>query len=202
MVHTALLSALVLAAVSPLTLAHGQDAAISAASEAAEAFGPAVGEAAPGFTLVDSAGAERTLANLSGSEGVLIYFNRSLDWCPICLRQTLEANAIVDQFEAAGWNVAVLTYDSADTLATVKERRELDLILLSDPESAVIDAYGVRDPIYADPDHMAHGVPYPIAFAIASDGEIVGKYWHEAGLGERRGYATRVTAEDVLADLN
>lgn len=202
MVRTALLSALLLAAASPFTLAHGQESAISAASEAAEGFGPAVGDTAPSFTLTDSDGTERGLENLSGSEGVLIYFNRSLDWCPICLRQTLEANTVVDQFEAAGWNVAVLTYDSVETLATVKTRRELDLILLSDAESAVIDAFGVRDPIYADPEHMAHGVPYPIAFAIASDGEIVGKYWHEAGLGERRGYATRVTAEDVLADLN
>lgn len=76
------------------------------------------------------------------------------------------------------------------------------MTLLSDSDSAVIDAFDIRDPIYADPDHIAHGVPYPIAFAIGPDGRVVGKYWHEAGLGEQRGYAVRVTAQDVLADLD
>ena len=92
-----------------------------------------------------------------------------------------------------------MTYDSSQTLARVADQRELTLTLLGDEAIEVIDAFDVRDPIYADPDHMAHGVPYPIAFAIRPDGEIVGKFWHEAGLGQRRGYATRISADDVIA---
>lgn len=179
-----------------------QDGPAAQASAAAETFGPAVGQAAPSFSLPDSAGEARTLADLAGPRGLVLYFNRSLDWCPICLRQTIELNEAVEAFRAAGWGVAVLTYDPVDTLARVKDQRALEVTLLSDADSAVIDAFDVRDPIYADPEHIAHGVPYPIAFAIRPDGTIAGKYWHEAGLGQQRGYAVRVSAEDVLADLD
>lgn len=186
--------------------AHAQDLtrddAARQATTAAQDFGPAVGAMAPPITARDSTGAMRELADLAGPNGLVLYFNRSLDWCPICLRQTLELNEAADRFAQAGWGIAVLTYDPAAVLARVKDQRALTVTLLSDPDSAVIDAFDVRDPIYADPGHMAHGVPYPIAFAVRPDGEIVGKYWHEAGLGQQRGYATRVTADDVLAALN
>jgi len=180
--------------------AHAQSAPEQAA-EAARDFGPAVGEQAPAFTVMDAVGQSRSLADLSGEEGVVIYFNRSLDWCPICLRQTLELQEANEQFEATGWSVAVLTYDAVDTLAQVADRRGLTLDLLADQGSSVIDAFGVRDPIYADAEHLAHGVPYPIAFAIRPDGVVAAKFWHEAGLGEQRGYATRVSADDVIAAL-
>lgn len=172
------------------------------AAEAAAAFGPALDEAAPAFTALNGAGVEQSLSQLTAEQGLVLYFNRSLDWCPICVRQTLELDAAADAFAQAGWAVAVLTYDTVDTLAEVKDRRGLGVTVLSDPDSVIIDAFGVRDPIYADPDHLAYGVPYPIAFAIRSDGTIAGKYWHEAGLGQERGYAVRVSAEDVLADLD
>ena len=61
--------------------------------------------------------------DLSGENGVVIYFNRSLDWCPICLRQALEVDAAQEAFEAAGWGVALLTYDSSQTLARVADQR-------------------------------------------------------------------------------
>lgn len=183
----------------PCTFAQSDPAA--AAADAAATFGPAVGGAAPAFSVEDADGVERTLANLSGPRGVVIYFNRSLDWCPICLRQTLEVDAAREAFEEAGWGVAVLTYDSQVTLARVADQRQLSVTLLADEGSAVIDAFDVRDPIYADPDHMAHGVPYPIAFAIRTDGTVAGKYWHEAGLGGQNGYSTRISTDHVIADL-
>lgn len=177
-----------------------QDAA-RAAAEAAEGLGPAVGSRAP-VTRFETLDGAASLAELSGPNGVVIYFNRSLDWCPICLRQALEVDQARDRFEAAGWRAAVLTYDDADTLALAARRRGIETTLIPDPEIAVIDAFGLRDPIYTDPDHMAHGVPYPIAFAIHPDGLIVGKFWHEAGLGADGGYAARVTVDDVLAALD
>ncbi len=193
-------AALALAAFT-LAPAIAQESAADAAMEAAAEFGPEVGTMAPAFTVLDATGTSRTLADLSGPEGAVIYFNRSLDWCPICLRQTLEIEAALEGFEAAGWGVAVLTYDSSDTLARVADQRQLTVTLLGDNSLEAIDAFDVRDPIYADPDHMAHGVPYPIAFAIRSDGTIAAKFWHEAGLGEQRGYATRISTADVIATL-
>jgi peroxiredoxin len=199
MIRTLLGAAAFALSVMPSALAQSDPATVAA--EAAAEFGPAIGHAAPAFAVTDATGVERTLANLSGPQGVVIYFNRSLDWCPICLRQTLEVEAAREAFEDAGWSVAVLTYDTQETLARVADQRQLSLTLLADEGSAVIDAFDVRDPIYADPDHMAHGVPYPIAFAIRPDGTVAGKYWHEAGLGGQRGYATRVSTDDVIAAL-
>lgn len=191
---------LTLCAAAPGLAQPGGEPARAAAAAAAD-LGPAVGARAP-VTRFETVGGMADLSDLAGRNGVVIYFNRSLDWCPICLRQALEVDAALEQFEAAGWGAAVLTYDDAETLARVADRRGLSLALIPDPEIAVIDAFAVRDPIYADPDHMAHGVPYPIAFAIRPDGTIAGKFWHEAGLGEDRGYATRVSVADVLGALD
>lgn len=180
---------------------HDPDA-VALSREAAEGFGPAIGARAPDFALPDADGATRTLASIAGPRGVVIYFNRSLDWCPICIAQTLDLQNATEAFEVAGWGLAVLTYDNVETLARAAERRELTMPLLSDAGSAVIDAFGVRDPIYAEPRHRAHGVPYPVAIAIRRDGRFAGKFWHEGGLGSDRGYAVRVSAQEVLAALD
>lgn len=185
---------------APAALA--QTPALEAAQTAADPFGPAVGSAAPAFEVVDASGAPRRVADLSGENGVVVYFNRSLDWCPICLRQTLEVDAARDAFAERGYGLAVLTHDSAETLARAAERREIALTLLSDEGSQTIDAFDIRDPVYADPSHRAHGVPYPITFVLSPEGEVKAKFWHEAGLGDQRGYAVRVSVEDVLAGLD
>ena len=200
MIRSALLAACLALGAAP---AFAQDAARASRSLRRGGLRSGLGRGfAPAFALSDSTGTRRTLSDLAGPSGLVIYFNRSLDWCPICLRQTIELNEAVDAFNAAGWGVAVLTYDPVDTLARVKDQRGLEMSLLSDPESQVIDAFDVRDPIYADPEHIAHGVPYPITFALTPDARVVGKYWHEAGLGDEGGYAVRISAEDVLADLD
>ena len=189
----------VLAVFSFAPLSSQAQGALETAADAARSFGPEIGGTAPALQVTDAGGAPRTLDSLMGDEGVVIYFNRSLDWCPICLRQTLELETHAAAFAEAGWPVAVLTYDDAETLAQVADRRGLSMTLLSDPDSRTIDAFGVRDPIYDDPDHLAYGVPYPITFVIDREGVVIAKFWHEAGLGDQRGYATRISAEDVLA---
>ncbi|MGJ3232000.1 MAG: peroxiredoxin family protein, partial [Oceanicaulis sp.] len=100
--------ALTLGAAAP-GLAQSSSDTASAAARAAADLGPAVGTRAPVTTFTNASGAPVSLADLSGPNGVVIYFNRSLDWCPICLRQAMEVNAAAEQFEAAGWGAAVLT---------------------------------------------------------------------------------------------
>ncbi|MEO1038956.1 MAG: redoxin domain-containing protein [Pseudomonadota bacterium] len=201
MLYRSIIAGLLVASSLAAGQALAQDAA-SIASDAAEGFGPEVGATAPALSVFDSEGQARTLGSLYGENGVIIYFNRSLDWCPICQRQTLEIDAEVERFNTRGYEVAVLTYDSVETLARFDLRRKVDIVLLSDEGSVTIDAFDVRDPVYAEPDSFAHGVPYPVAFVIGADGVVQAKFWHEAGLGDARGYAARVTVEDVLAELD
>lgn len=202
MLTASLTGALALAAALPVLAEPAHAQASEAAAEAAAPFGPQVGETAPGFSLIDSQGETRTLADLTGENGLVVYFNRSLDWCPICQAQTLEIDAVASGFAERGYAVAVITYDAPEVLARFDARREVSLTLLSDEGSAVIDAFDIRDPVYADPDSRAHGVPYPIAFVLGPDGAVKAKLWHEAGLGEARGYATRITPEDMLDTLD
>ncbi len=187
---------------APASFAAADPDPVALSREAAAGFGPAVGAQAPDFALLDAGSATRTLADIAGPRGVVIFFNRSLDWCPICIAQTIELQGAAEAFEAAGWGLAVLTYDNTEALARAAERRELTLTLLSDQDSAVIDAFGVRDPIYAEPRHRAHGVPYPVAVAIGRDGVVAGKFWHEGGLGADRGYSVRVSAQAILSALD
>ncbi len=54
--------------------------AAMAAAAGGTAAGPQVGERIPAFTAPDQAGRQRTLADLSGPNGLLLLFHRSADW--------------------------------------------------------------------------------------------------------------------------
>ena len=51
-----------------------------AESEYAAAWGPSVGSTAPLLSASDQAGSPQTLDTLTGSNGLLFVFNRSVDW--------------------------------------------------------------------------------------------------------------------------
>ncbi|XOV83080.1 MAG: hypothetical protein ACFHXK_19790 [bacterium] len=50
------------------------------ADEYSAGWGPAVGAALPALAAPDHTGVERTLADLSGDQGLLLFFSRSADW--------------------------------------------------------------------------------------------------------------------------
>jgi hypothetical protein len=60
-----------LAGMAPLALADAEYAA---------AWGPSVGSTAPLLSANDQDGKLQTLATLTGSRGLLVVFNRSVDW--------------------------------------------------------------------------------------------------------------------------
>ena len=49
-------------------------------SEYAQAWGPSVGAIAPMLSAKDQDGTQQDLNSLSGSQGLLLVFNRSVDW--------------------------------------------------------------------------------------------------------------------------
>ena len=50
------------------------------ADEYAAAWGPSVGSEAPMLAALDQSGKEQTFETLKGTNGLLIVFNRSVDW--------------------------------------------------------------------------------------------------------------------------
>ena len=50
------------------------------ASEYTTAWGPEIGSTPPPLEAPDQTGTERTLADLAGEQGLLLFLNRSADW--------------------------------------------------------------------------------------------------------------------------
>ncbi len=51
-----------------------------AESDYASAWGPSIGSTAPLLAAADQDGTQQTLQSLTGPKGLLIVFNRSVDW--------------------------------------------------------------------------------------------------------------------------
>ena len=54
--------------------------AFASADDYSDQWGPAIGSALPVLEAYDQSGALRTLDNLAGDNGLLLFLNRSADW--------------------------------------------------------------------------------------------------------------------------
>ena len=97
------------------------------------------GDAAPDFTLLDANGAEVSLADSRGRK-VLVYFYPKAD-TPGCTKQ---ACGLRDALPDLGDAVVVgISPDKPAALAKFDTKYGLGFPLLSDPDHAVAEAYGV-----------------------------------------------------------
>lgn len=133
------------------------------------------GDKVPAFTLQDQDGHPQTLQSLAGPNGLLVLFNRSADWCPFCKSQLIDLETARHSFEDKGVHVASITYDSTGILRAFADRRGIHFTMLSDPDSATIDAFGVRNHD-AEAVGAKAGIAIPNYFLIAPDGTIRQRY--------------------------
>jgi hypothetical protein len=63
-----------------LSLATGAGIGSQAGAPAITDSGPPIGERVPDFSLIDQAGATRTLASILGPNGAMLVFFRSAEW--------------------------------------------------------------------------------------------------------------------------
>ena len=178
-----LLIALLLA--GTLGLADGAQAAPAEAKAAgarsgadvryADSWGPEVGTPLPLLAASDQSGRERTLADLTGSRGLMLFLVRSADWCPFCKRQLLQLKDYAARFQALGVNVAAMSYDSLEILDGFYRSYELPYPLLRDVDQQHVKAFGVLNERYK-PGHRAYGIPHPGALLIEPDGRIRAKF--------------------------
>ena len=161
----------------------------AAPAEMTVSDGPVIGELAPTFSAVTSAGETVDLAAISGANGAVIVFSRSLDWCPYCKKQALELEDVADELAAAGWNLSLITYDSLDTLTAFGAEKNLTYTLLSDTDSAMIDAFNLRN-TDVTPGSRFDGIPYPAIVFISADGIV-------RGVQKEDGYKTRPPTEGL-----
>ena len=100
-----------------------------------------VGMKAPAFTLPDKDGNLVSLADFAGKTVVLYFYPR--DNTPGCTRQACAFAAAYEAFKALDAVVIGVSKDSAASHQKFAQKHELPFVLLSDPELAAIQAYGV-----------------------------------------------------------
>ena len=147
--------------VAPITAAESIDA------------GLAVGAQAPLDASVLTGTGETTLGDILEKGPALIVFTRSVEWCPYCQTQLKSINAIVGDLKERGYHLYGLSYDSPEQQDRFSKNQMLQYEMLSDQPSAVIDAFGLRDPQYTE--GRAVGVPYASVFLIDKTGKILAK---------------------------
>ena len=102
---------------------------------------PAVGEAAPDFTLPDDTGAMRTLSAEHGRWLVLYFYPK--DDTPGCTTESCQFRDAHDQYEqsdAQVWGISIL---GSGSKAAFKAKFDLPFTLIADEEHAVAERYGV-----------------------------------------------------------
>ena len=147
-----------------------------------------VGERVPALAAQDQFSQEQTLRTLSGERGLVLAFVRSIDWCPYCKDQVVDLNNAREEFYEAGYNVAALSYDPVADALAFTEARDIEIPILSDPRSALINAFGLLNTDYAMGTRF-YGVPHPAIYIISKDG-VVESYFAEADYKNRPDLST------------
>ena len=100
----------------------------------------APGDPAPGFTLPDADGKPVALADFRGRT-VVVYFYPAAG-TPGCTKQACDFRDNLAPLNDAGLDVLGVSPDSPAKLATFRDEEGLTFPLLSDPDRAVLEAYG------------------------------------------------------------
>jgi peroxiredoxin len=154
-------------------------------------IGLAVGQKAPSFSAHDQFGRVQTLDTLKGADGTVLLFFRSVDWWPFCKGQLVQLQSAIPRFEKQGVKFAAISYDSQEILKYFADRHKLDYPTLADPDSKIIQAYGVLN---QEATGMQKGFARPGYFFIDTKGVIREKFFEAK-------YRERLTGNSIISKL-
>jgi thioredoxin-dependent peroxiredoxin len=100
----------------------------------------AAGDVAPDFTLATDDGGTLSLAQLRGRKVVLYAYPAAMT--PGCTKQACDFRDSLASLQAAGYEVVGVSPDKPEKLAKFRQRDALTFPLVSDPDKAVLTAYG------------------------------------------------------------
>jgi peroxiredoxin Q/BCP len=147
-----------------------------------------VGAAAPSFDLSSDAAERHSLVTLADQRVVLYFYPR--DNTPGCTIEAKEFSELAPEFEALGVKVLGVSTDSLASHAKFRDKHDLRIGLLSDPEAEAARAYGAWGT------KLMYGKPVVgmirTTFVIDPEGRIEHKYVVRSAAGH---------AAQVLADL-
>ena len=99
------------------------------------------GTTAPGFTLLDQDGSQVSLSDFAGQKVVLYFYPEAAT--PGCTTQACDFRDNLNSLKAAGYTVVGISRDAPAKLKQFQTGDHLNFPLLSDPDRAVHEAYGV-----------------------------------------------------------
>ena len=99
------------------------------------------GSAAPAFTLTDQSGASVSLADFAGKKVILYFYPEAMT--EGCTKQACDFRDNFNSLTSAGYTVIGVSRDEPAKLAEFAEKDGLKFTLLSDPDRAVHELYGV-----------------------------------------------------------
>ena len=102
---------------------------------------PEEGKKAPAFSLPADDGSTVTLKSLAGKKAVLYFYPK--DDTPGCTTEGIAFSALKKKFDAAGTVVLGVSKDSIEKHCKFRDKHSLGVVLVSDEESGLCEAYGV-----------------------------------------------------------
>jgi len=100
----------------------------------------AAGDVAPDFTLPDADGAKVSLSDYRGQQVIVYFYPAAMT--PGCTKQACDFRDSLASLAAAGVAVLGVSPDGPAKLAKCRDKEGLSFPLLSDPDRAVLQAYG------------------------------------------------------------
>ena len=150
-----------------------------------------IGNEIPSLTGTDQFGKERNFENLTGPNGLVILFYRSADWCPYCKGQLLSLQHATARFKERGIGLVGVSYDSEEILKFFTERHSITYPLIADPQSEIIERFGVLNPTATG---FTKGMSYAGFVYVTADGRVMETFFEED-------IRTRFTGNNVLTKI-
>ncbi len=98
------------------------------------------GDPAPDFTLADDTGATVSLSDFRGRNLIVYFYPAAMT--PGCTTQACDFSDSLEALTAHGYAVIGISPDARGKLAAFRERDHLSIMLVSDPDRAVMRAWG------------------------------------------------------------
>jgi thioredoxin-dependent peroxiredoxin len=98
------------------------------------------GDPAPDFTLDSDTGEQVTLSDLRGRKVIVYFYPAAMT--PGCTKQACDFTDSLESLRGAGYEVLGISPDKPAKLAKFRDRDDLTIALLSDPDKTVMKSYG------------------------------------------------------------
>ena len=98
------------------------------------------GDVAPDFTLTNDTGESVTLSDLRGGKVIVYFYPAAMT--PGCTKQACDFSESLESLSNDGYTVLGISPDKPEKLAQFRDTEHLSLTLLSDPDKAVMTAWG------------------------------------------------------------